>query len=42
MIVVEAKRHTIVAEIPKEIPLLSGPDGLYKRIEIGVNNYDSL
>lgn len=40
IIVTEAKRHTVVAEIPKELPLLSGPDGFYKRIEIGVNNYD--
>jgi uncharacterized membrane protein len=40
IVVVEAKRHSIVAEISKDMPLLSGPDGLYKRVEIGVNNYD--
>lgn len=38
--VVEAKRHTVVAEISKDLPLLKGPDGLYKKIEIGVNNYE--
>lgn len=30
---------SVLAEIPKEVPLLSGPDGFFKRIEIGVNNY---
>jgi hypothetical protein len=40
IIVVEAKRHTVIADIAKELPLLTGPDGLYKKIEIGVNNYD--
>ena len=40
IIVVETKRNTVVAEISKELPLLSGPDGFFKRVEIGVNNYD--
>jgi hypothetical protein len=32
--------QSVLAEIPKEVPLLSGPDGFFKRIEIGVNNYE--
>ena len=27
-------------ELGSEIPLMSSPEGLYKLIEIGVNNYD--
>lgn len=38
--IVERKGNSIIAEIPKDMPLISGPDGLFKRIEIGVNNYD--
>jgi hypothetical protein len=30
----------ILMEFSPEIPLLSGPSGLYRLIEIGVNNYD--
>jgi hypothetical protein len=40
IVVIEQKGHTVIAEIPKDLPLLTGPDGLYKKIEIGVNNYD--
>lgn len=40
LIIVESQRKSIVAEISKDLPLLQGPDGLYKKIEIGVNNYD--
>lgn len=39
VIVVESLNNSVVAEIPRDLPLVSGPDGLYKRIEIGVNNY---
>ena len=39
LLVVETKNSTIVTEVPSDLPLISGPDGLYKRIEIGVNNY---
>lgn len=39
LLVVESKNNTVVTEVPKGLPLISGPDGLYKRIEIGVNNY---
>ena len=40
MIVCEATRQVPLAEVSKEIPLLTSPEGLYKRIDIGVNNYD--
>lgn len=40
MIVCEANRKIPLAEISKEIPLITSPEGLYKRIDIGVNNYD--
>jgi hypothetical protein len=40
ILVIESKSKTIVAEISNEVPLLSCPDGLYKRVEIGVNNYN--
>ena len=39
IMVVERERQTIVTEIPRDLPLVQGPDGLYKRVEIGVNNY---
>lgn len=39
VLVVETFNNTVVAEIPRDLALVSGPDGLYKRIEIGVNNY---
>lgn len=39
MLVVETKNNTIVTEVGKEMPLTAGPDGLHKKIEIGVNNY---
>ena len=40
ILVVESKNQQIVSEIDKSLPLKMGPDGLYKQIEIGVNNYD--
>jgi len=39
MVVVETHHNTIVTELGKELPLAAGPDGLHKKIEIGVNNY---
>ena len=39
MLVVETKNNTVVTEIGKEMPLTPGPDGLHKKVEIGVNNY---
>lgn len=42
ILVVESKTNTIVAEISKDEPLLACPDGLYKKIEIGVNNYNPM
>jgi len=30
----------VLAEISKDTPLSSGPDGFHKKIEIGVNNYE--
>ena len=40
MIVCEATKQVPLAEVSKEIPLITSPEGLYKRIDIGVNNYD--
>lgn len=40
MIICEASKQIPLAEVSKEIPLLSSPEGLYKRIDIGVNNYN--
>jgi hypothetical protein len=31
--------ESILMEVSGEIPLLSSPEGLYKRVDIGVNNY---
>ena len=40
MIVCEATKQVPLAEVTKEIPLITSPEGMYKRIDIGVNNYD--
>ena len=40
MIVCEATKNIPLAEVSKEIQLIPGPEGLYKRIDIGVNNYN--
>jgi len=40
MVVCESRKQIPLAEVSKEIPLLTSPEGLYKRIDIGVNNYD--
>ena len=40
MVLVEATKKTILAELSSDVTLLqSGPEGLFKRLEIGVNNY---
>jgi hypothetical protein len=39
MVVVESQNNSIVTEIGKEMPLSASPEGLHKKIEIGVNNY---
>jgi hypothetical protein len=39
MIVCEATKQVPLAEVSKEIPLITSPEGLYKRVDIGVNNY---
>lgn len=39
MLVVETEHKAVVTELGKESPLNAGPDGLHKRVEIGVNNY---
>lgn len=40
MVLVDQNRQTILAEIGRDFSLISGPDGFFKRVEIGVNNYD--
>lgn len=42
MVVCDSANQSPLAEVSKEIPLLPSPEGLYKRIEIGVNNYDPI
>ena len=39
MVVVEAHSHAVITELGREVPLTPGPDGLHKKVEIGVNNY---
>ncbi len=39
MVVVEAENNSIVTEMGREVPLTPGPDGLHKKVDIGVNNY---
>jgi hypothetical protein len=39
MLVIEMQNNTVVTEIGKEQRLTPGPDGLHKKVEIGVNNY---
>jgi hypothetical protein len=39
MVVVETHHQTVVTELGRESPLTPGPDGLHKKVEIGVNNY---
>ena len=39
MLVVDTLNHSVITEIGKEMPLSLGPEGMHKRIEIGVNNY---
>lgn len=40
MVVCEANKQIPLAEVSKDIPLITSPEGMYKRIDIGVNNYD--
>ena len=40
MVVCEASRKIPLAEVFADIPLIASPEGLYKRVEIGVNNYN--
>lgn len=40
MVVCEAHRKIPLAEVCADISLIASPEGLYKRIEIGVNNYN--
>jgi hypothetical protein len=39
MVVIETHNNSVVTELGRESPLISGPDGLHKKVEIGVNNY---
>jgi len=39
MVVVDSLTQSVLAEISSKIPLLTSPEGLFKRIEIGINNY---
>ena len=39
MVVVDSQNQSILAEINSIVPLLTSPEGLFKRIEIGINNY---
>jgi len=40
IMVVADNEDQVLVELGPDMPLLSGPDGFYKLIEIGVNNYD--
>ena len=37
---VESSKQTVVADISKDLSLFQSPLGFYKKIEIGINNYD--
>lgn len=40
MVICQASRLVPLAEVAKDIPLQASPEGLFKRVDIGVNNYD--
>lgn len=40
MVVADSTQQVSLVEIGPDIPLASGPQGFFKLIEIGVNNYD--
>lgn len=40
MVLIDSHSQTVLAELSHDLPLLSGPEGLFKRLEIGINNYD--
>ena len=42
MVVVDSMNQTVLAEISSLVPLQASPEGLFKRIEIGINNYEPL
>jgi len=39
MVVAETHNNSVVTELGRETSLTPGPDGLHKKVEIGVNNY---
>ena len=39
MVVADVENNALV-EMGSDVPLQSGPEGFYRMIEIGVNNYD--
>ena len=40
MVVVDSMNQSVLAEINSIVPLMASPEGLFKRIEIGINNYE--
>ena len=40
MVVVDKRNEIILAEVNTLMPLQQSPEGLFKQVEIGVNNYD--
>jgi len=40
MVVVDQHSKQVLAEVPSRLPLQQSPEGLFKRVEIGINNYD--
>ena len=40
MVVVDQRNQQILSEIPSRLSLNQSPEGLFKRVEIGINNYD--
>ena len=40
MVVVDQRNQQILAEVLARMSLQQSPDGLFKRVEIGINNYD--
>ena len=40
MVVVDQMTNQVLAEVPSRMSLNQSPEGLFKRVEIGINNYD--
>ena len=40
MVVVDKRNEVVLAEVNTLVPLQQSPEGLFKQVEIGVNNYD--